>query len=156
MQQLKITRDNEYYTPKRIIDMLGSFEYDPATTEEKAKEFNIKHYDTINTNGLTKDWSIYKSIWINPPFTLKKEFLIKAVETYKKNPYIYIYILLPIEFLTTRSFKNIVQDIKFELYIPNGRISFESGLGKKGKQPAFGSIIIKLQDTYNIKLIDIK
>jgi len=39
------------------------------------------------------------------------------------------------------------------IFIPNGRICFESGLGKKGKSPAFGSVVMKLQDTFEIKLI---
>ena len=85
----------------------GVFDYDPATTDEKALEFDIKHYDTIETDGLTKDWNRYKRIWINPPFTRKHEFLAKAWETYQevKNE---IYILFPIEFLTTARFKNSV------------------------------------------------
>ena len=49
-----------------------------------------------------------------------------------------------------------MKDICGKLYIPNGRINFESGIGKKGKSPAFGSVIMKLQDKWEIELIDIK
>lgn len=77
------TKDNEYYTPKSVVNYFGKFDYDPATCKEKAEEFNIKNYDTIETNGLTKDWTKYKNIWINPPFSDKHKFLEKAVETYK-------------------------------------------------------------------------
>lgn len=145
------TKDNEYYTPKRFVDKFGVFDYDPATTKEKAKEFGILNYDTIETNGLTKDWTIYKRIWINPPFTIKADFIKKAWETYKiaKNE---IYILFPIEFLTTAKFHN--STFGGKIYIPNGRINFESGLGKKGKSPAFGSIVMKIQDKWEIELID--
>ena len=62
---LQFTKDNEYYTPKRVVDYFGKFDYDPATTKEKAEEFGIKNYDTIDTNGLISDWSKYKRIWIN-------------------------------------------------------------------------------------------
>ena len=95
------TKDNEYYTPKSVVDYFGKFEYDPATTKEKAEEFEIKYYDTIETDGLNQDWTKYKKIWINPPFTIKHKFLEKAYETYRiaKND---IYILFPIEFLTTK------------------------------------------------------
>lgn len=72
---VKFTKDNEYYTPKSVVEYFGKFDYDPATCEEKAKEFGIENYDTIETNGLTKDWTIYKNIWINPPFTEKHKFL---------------------------------------------------------------------------------
>jgi len=79
---VQFTKDNEYYTPKYVVMRFGKFDYDPATTKEKAEEFGIKNYDTIETNGLNKDWTIYKRIWINPPFTIKHEFMKKAWETY--------------------------------------------------------------------------
>ena len=89
--QVNFEKDNEYYTPKRVVDYFGEFDYDPATTEEKAKEFGLENYDTIETDGLKTDWTQYKKIWINPPFTEKHLFVEKAYETFKKAPYIYIY-----------------------------------------------------------------
>lgn len=150
---VQFTKDNEYYTPKRVIEYFGKFDYDPATCEEKAKEFGIKNYDTIETNGLTKDWTIYKNIWINPPFTEKHKFLEKAYQTYKiaKNN---IYVLFPIEFITTKRFHDIAKNVGGKIYIPSGRINFESGLGKKSKSPAFGSVVMKIQDNWEIELID--
>jgi phage N-6-adenine-methyltransferase len=151
--QVQFTKDNEYYTPKEFVSRFGVFDYDPATTKEKAEEFGILNYDTIETDGLTKDWTKYNRIWINPPFTRKHEFIEKAWRTYLlvKNE---IYILFPIEFITTARFhKNLCAG---KLFIPNGRINFESGLGKKGKSPAFGSVVMKLQDNWEIELIDIK
>lgn len=105
--QVQFTKDNEYYTPKEFVDRFGKFDYDPATTKEKAEEFGVINYDTIETDGLSKDWTQYKRIWINPPFTIKHEFLKKAWETYQvaKNE---IYILFPIEFITTARFYNSV------------------------------------------------
>ena len=149
----QFTKDDEYYTPKMIVDMFGKFDYDPATTKEKSEQLEILNYDTIQTNGLLNDWTKYKRIWINPPFTMKSQFLQKAQETFNitKND---IYILLPIEFLTTLKFYNIIKGIK--LFIPNGRINFESGLGRKGKSPAFGCIVIKLQDCWEVEIINIK
>ena len=151
--QVQFTKDNEYYTPKKFVDRFGKFDYDPATTSEKASEFGIINYDTIKTDGLTKDWTKYKRIWINPPFTIKHKFINKAFETYKiaKNE---IYILFPIEFLTTLRFHNSAK--RGKLFIPNGRINFESGLGKKGKSPAFGSIVMKIQDDWEVEMINIK
>ena len=118
-----------------------------------AEEFGVVNYDTIETNGLLKDWTKYDRIWINPPFTKKHEFLKKAWKTYKEieNE---IFILFPIEFVTTKRFHESVGGGK--LFIPNGRINFESGLGKKGKSPAFGSIVMKLQNNWEIELITIK
>jgi len=147
---VQFTKDNEYYTPKEFVSKFGEFDYDPATTREKAEEFGIENYDTIETDGLTKDWTQYKRIWINPPFTIKHKFMAKAWETYKKanNE---IYILFPIEFLTTQRFHNSVGGGK--LFIPNGRINFQSGLGKKGSSPAFGSMVMKIQDLWEVEMI---
>ena len=90
--QVNFEKDNEYYTPKRVVDYFGKFDYDPATTKEKAIEFGVEHYDTIETDGLKQDWSKYKRIWVNPPFSDKHKFVEKAYQTYRENPDIYIYI----------------------------------------------------------------
>jgi len=110
--QVQFTKDNEYYTPKEFVARFGSFDYDPATTKEKAEDLNISEFDTIETDGLSKDWTKYKRIWINPPFTIKHKFLEKAWQTYQeaKNE---IYILFPIEFITTQRFHNSVGGAKY-------------------------------------------
>lgn len=151
---INFSSDNEYYTPKYIVDYFGTFDYDPATTKEKAEELNIKNYDTKETNGLNSDWSKYKRIWINPPFTEKHKFLAKAFETYKVNPNIdiYIYILFPLEFLTSKRFHDVATGGK--IYLPKRRIKFESGIGKKSETPAFGSVIMKLQDKWEIEILE--
>lgn len=148
-----ISKDNEYYTPKEFVERFGRFDYDPATVKEKAEDLDIPCFDTIETDGLSKDWTKYNRIWINPPFTRKHEFLAKAWVTYQeaKNE---IYILFPIEFITTARFHNLVGGGK--IYVPNGRINFGSGLGKKGKSPSFGTVVMKLQDTWELEMINIK
>ena len=150
-----ITKDDNYYTPKYVVDFFypDGFDYDPATCEEKAEEFKAPYYDTIETNGLIQDWTKYERIWINPPFTEKHKFLAKAVETYKIS-HNCIYVLFPIEFLTTARFHDL--NAHFKLFIPKGRINFESGLGKQGKSPAFGSIVAKLDNTDSVEYIDLK
>ena len=150
-----ISRDNEYYTPKYVVDFFfpDGFDYDPATCKEKAEEFGVPYYDTIETDGLKTNWAQYERIWINPPFTNKHKFLAKAVETYNI-AHNTIYVLFPIEFLTTARFHDL--KCKCKLFIPKGRINFESGLGKKGKSPAFGSIVIKLADENSVEYVDLK
>ena len=150
-----LSKNDERYTPKSVVNYFGKFDYDPATTTDKAKEFGINNFDTIETNGLLSDWTQYKRIWINPPFTLKPQFLQKAVNTYNQTK-ADIYFLCPIEYLTTRQFSDIVHGCK--IYIPTGRISFINGIvgGKNGKSPAFGSVIIKLADEMAVEFIDIK
>ena len=64
--------------------------------------------------------------------------------------------LFPIEFLTTKRFYEITKNVGGKLYIPGGRIPFESGLGKKGKSPAFGSVVLKVQNKWEVEIIDIE
>lgn len=144
---VQFTKDNEYYTPKEFVDRFGKFDYDPATTKEKAEEFGISNYDTIETDGLSKEWK-YHRIWINPPFTIKHLFLQKAVESFRKY-HNEIYILVPIGFLTTKRFHSIMKGLGFTMYLPNGRIKFQSGLGKKSSSPAFGSVVIQIGNIRN-------
>lgn len=149
---INFSKDNEYYTPKQIMEMFGSFEYDPATTKEKAEEFGVKAYDTIETDGLKSDWTLYNSIWCNPPFTIKHEFLKKAQDYFDRTGGA-VYMLIPIEFLTTKRFHSICKGAT--IFLPNGRIKFESGLGRNSKSPAFGSVVIKLAKRWSIQPIDI-
>ena len=143
-----ISNDNEYYTPKEFVASFGHFDYDPATTKEKADEFEIENFDTIETDGLTSDWRKYKRIWINPPFTRKIEFLNKAIETFNE-VHNDIFILLPVEFLTTKKFNDAMIHNGGILFLPNGRIKFESGLGKKASSPMFGTIVLKIGDAHS-------
>lgn len=154
----KLSKDDNYYTPLYIIKYFGGdFNYDPATTADLAKEFNIRNYDTIETDGLKRDWTRFDKIWCNPPFSKKKEFLAKAVSTMIEKPSIYIYMLLPIEFLTTRAFHDIVDDTPYVLHLPRGRINFTSGKGKKTSSPAFGSVILEFcyLDVSSIETLDL-
>lgn len=152
---IQFSKMDEWATPRAFVERFGKFDYDPATTKEKAEEFGIEHYDTIETDGLKADWTKYGRIWINPPFTIKHKFLKKAVETYAETK-ADIYILFPIEFITTKRFNDILGSLGGVIYIPNGRIKFESGLGKKASSPAFGSCVLKLMDLSTIVLERLK
>ena len=146
------SKNDEYYTPKKVFDETIYYaDYDPATTKEKALEFGIKSFDTIETNGLKSDWTQYSRIWVNPPFTLKKQFLEKALETINQDKSIIVFMVLPIESLTTNWFYDLIRNSKFngvyDLNIPRGRIKFENPNDPKAKSPAFGSVIIELGST---------
>lgn len=144
----------EYYTPKYIVDMFGPFDYDPATTPAQAEYLGIPNYDTKETDGLLADWTKYKRIWINPPFNIKHLFVEKACQTYAKS-HSDIFILVPIEALTTGRFHNSLKGLGCKVYLPNRRIKFMSGVGANEKSPAFGSVIVKIQDKNELELINI-
>lgn len=141
-------KDDDYYTPINFIKRFLEPDYDPATTDYRAELLGVKNYDTIDTDGLKQDWTKYNRIWINPPFTNKKEFLQKAVDTYKSTK-ADIYFLCPIEYLTTRTFHQILHEVGGTIYLPNGRVKFEKNDGAK-KSPAFGSVVVKIGGGWKI------
>lgn len=151
IQGLGINLGDEYYTPAYVLEYFGKFDYDPATVEGKAEEFNIEHFDTIETDGLSKDWNVHKRIWINPPFSKKCEFLEKAYRTYLESGS-EIYVLLPITFLTTRKFSEL--NITAKLFVPNKRINFERNDGVLKSSSSAGSVILKIQDRDEIEFFD--
>ena len=146
----KLTEQDNCYTPKNIVDYFGTFDYDPATTKEQATYLNIKNYDTIETNGLISEWN-YKKIWLNPPFSNKFKFLEKAVNEYKKY-HNDIYMLFPIESMTTKKWSNIIGETKFKMFIPDYRIGFIVN-NKHYLAGAFGVVILKFQDNYEIEIL---
>lgn len=117
---IQFSTKDDWFTPKEVVGFFGPFDYDPATTKERADYFNIPYYDTIETDGLKQNWQRFDKIWCNPPFTRKFEFLSKAVNCGSK-----VFFLLPIETLTTKKFHDIVGDTKYRMWVPNGRIKFQ-------------------------------
>lgn len=138
---LQFQKRDEWFTPKEVMDFFGPFDYDPATTEGQAKRYGILRYDTIETDGLKRQWGQFRTIWINPPFTRKFEFLDKAIETVMWSGS-KIFFLLPAETITTKKFHEIVGGQPYTLWVPNGRIKFEDGSGG-ASSPAFGSVVLE-------------
>lgn len=136
---IQFSKKDEWYTPKEVVVFFGPFDYDPATTKERAKMFGISNYDTIKTDGLKSDWTKYDKIWVNPPFTRKFEFLEKAIKSKK-----HVYFLMPVETITTKKIHDIMnRGGGYTMWVPNGRIRFEDGVNK-ADSPAFGSVVLEL------------
>lgn len=137
---IQFQKKDEYATPQEVIDFFGPFDYDPATTKQLAQREGVLNYDTIDTDGLKRDWSMFEKIWCNPPFTRKFEFLKKAIESKK-----HVFFLLPIESMTTKRFHEIMASYKggYTMWLPNGRIKFDDG-SERNSSPAFGSVVLEL------------
>lgn len=154
---LTYSNKDEWYTPSDVVHYFGNFDYDPATTKEQAKYLNIPNYDTIETNGLNTDWSIFSKIWINPPFTRKFDFLEKAAFTVK-TALTDVYILFPIDSMTSKKFHEIVKKYRvgYTMYIPSGRVNFIDKESVKNS-PSFGSVILLLNpDSTDLSIQHIK
>lgn len=144
---------DEWYTPKHIVDMFGTFNLDAASNAYNAVRLGIPHYYSKEDSALEQDW--FGRVWCNPPFSLKAEFIKKAREELEKGNCESVTMLLPMSFETKIFHKYILG--KARIFIPNKRISFETLEGKSGS-PAFGSCIIVLtrHESNQYTTIDIK
>ena len=72
---------DEWYTPAEIIQSLGEFDLDPASSEEAYRQNrSAKHFYTVEEDGLNKDW--HGRVWLNPPYSnpLIQQFLVRMAE----------------------------------------------------------------------------
>jgi hypothetical protein len=61
----KTARNMEWFTPKYIIDALGSFDLDPCTIQDRPWDTAASYY-TKEDDGLSKLWE--GRVWLNPPY----------------------------------------------------------------------------------------
>ena len=70
--QTTVGKNDEWITPKWIIDNLGIFDLDPCSPINRPFKTAMHHY-TINDDGLKKDW--FGRVWLNPPFNRYQKHL---------------------------------------------------------------------------------
>lgn len=76
----KYTGNEEWYTPKKYIDMarnvMGGIDIDPASNNFANLTVNATTYYTKEDDGLSKDWE--GKVWLNPPYSsIISEFINK-------------------------------------------------------------------------------
>lgn len=116
----------DWETPQDFFDNLNKefdFELDAFASDKNAK---CKHFFTEQDDALQQDWTEYKSIFINPPYTSKvqDEVLKKINDTISSNWRGVIVLLIPARTDTKRWHDyifNKADDIRFI----KGRLRFE-------------------------------
>ena len=70
---------DEWYTPKEIIDALGTFDLDPCAPVNPLWQTADVMYNK-NDNGLSKEW--FGRVWLNPPYSrpLIEQFVKRLAE----------------------------------------------------------------------------
>lgn len=116
----------DWETPQELFDNLNNefdFELDAFASDKNAK---CKHFFTERDDSFQQDWTKYKSIFINPPYTSKvqDEVLKKINDTISSNWMGVIVLLIPARTDTKRWHDyifNKADDIRFI----KGRLRFE-------------------------------
>jgi len=116
----------DWETPQEFFDNLNNefdFELDAFASDKNAK---CKHFFTERDDSFQQDWTKYKSIFINPPYTSKvqDEVLKKINDTISSNWRGVIVLLIPARTDTKRWHDyifNKADDIRFI----KGRLMFE-------------------------------
>ncbi len=63
--------DDDWLTPRHLLQQFGRFDLDPATPLTRPWDTATKHYN-VNDNGLVLPW--FGRVWLNPPRTETKWF----------------------------------------------------------------------------------
>jgi len=128
--------NNEWYTPPEIIQSLGEFDLDPATSFEAYRiNRSAKDYFTLVEDGLKQVW--HGRVWLNPPYSnpLKQNFLKKMAEHDNG-------IALVFSTIEAQWFHDIVFPYAKAVKFLYNRIRFYRPDGTRGIAPRNGSMLI--------------
>jgi len=133
-QKTKNTTD-EWYTPKEIIDALGTFDLDPCAPQQRLWNTAKLHY-TKDDNGLTKDWSGCR-VWLNPPYSrpLINQFVKKMIDNNNG-------IMLTFNRTDNKMFQDYIFPNAAGMMFMRGRIKFYKPDGTQGDSSGCGSVLV--------------
>jgi len=114
-----------FNTPDYLFTQLNnifSFTVDAACSSRNAKT-DIRFAHDEGVCGLTESWERHR-VFINPPFSKKKDWIIKAHnEVMENNCYVAV-MILPLNCMSTETFFNIVIKNNYLYEILNKRVDF--------------------------------
>jgi phage N-6-adenine-methyltransferase len=86
-QGAKHTTTDTWITPQNIIEVIGISDLDPCGfLPENGKPIvqTANNYFTEKDNGLAQDWSSYKTVFVNFPYSQSKEWMEKCRKEHLK------------------------------------------------------------------------
>ena len=124
--------NNEWYTPSEYIEAareaMGSIDTDPASNDIANKVVKAEKYYTIETDGLSHDWT--GNVWMNPPYS--SDLISRFVEKLKEQRVNYNQAIILVNNATeTQWFYEIVK-IASAVCFPKSRVKFYMPDGKTG------------------------
>lgn len=130
-----------FRTPDFIFNQLNNiykFDLDVACTSLDKKCTNGICFD-LGQNALQMDWR--GNIFCNPPFSMKSEFILKAINEVESRRANIVVMLLPLNSISNKIYHEKVFG-KYEYEVLKGRISFLDLENKPVKYNDTGTIII--------------
>lgn len=147
------SRMDNWGTPLSIIQkvklVLGDIDLDPASNEDANQLITAKKIFTERTNGLTSDWGLNDTVFINPPSgkegnkSKTNMFWQKLMQgTYSGNVGHAIFLAFSIEQLQSSQRKGVPCMMSFPFCVPAKRIAFTDPTGAERKAPSHSNMII--------------
>jgi phage N-6-adenine-methyltransferase len=132
---------DEYATPKSFLrplaDAVGGFDLDPCSGAEADPHADETY--TKEDDGLTQPW--FGTVFCNPPFSEKTEWLQKAIEETNEDNADLVVMVLPVD-TSTRWFHNYVTQSAAVGFIGPGRQDFDRrGDAEADGNPSFAVMI---------------
>lgn len=126
----------DWYTPKTIIDSLGRFDLDPATSPEAIKmNCSAMSFYTREDDGLMQKW--HGRIWLNPPYSNPLlQLFLKKMALHNRG------IALIFSKVEAKWFHDIVFEYATAIKFLYDRIKFHKPDGTTGNQPRHGSMLV--------------
>ena len=112
---------DDWSTPQWLFDELNEefkFDLDACATSKTAK---CKQYYNKRTNGLVVDWSQFKSVFCNPPYSDISNWVDKCSDSSKMGP---VVVLLIPGRVDTLYFHKYIFPVAKEVRFINGRLRF--------------------------------
>lgn len=126
--------NDEWYTPKEIIDALGKFDLDPCAPVVPLWETAKVQFDKFD-DGLSKKWE--GRVWLNPPYSrpLFEKFVNRMVEHNNG-------IMLTFNRCDTKIFQDVIFPKAAGMMFVKGRIKFYTPDGTQSGTPGCGSVLV--------------
>lgn len=154
-------RDDSWGTPKEIVNLvksvLGEIDLDPASNSRANDNIGAKRYLTEFDDGLTSDWGLNDTIFINPPSgkvnnkSKTNLFWQKLMlELYSGNVGHAIFLAFSIEQMQSSQRKGVPPMMNFPICVPAKRIPFVDPKGEGRLSPSHSNMIIYVPGSIDV------